>query len=293
MDPLGGSVQSLPYWPFALVASDEVLEALRLGDRARDQLEDTGVLVLVPPGFTDGLRGEVTAVLPDGREHPAVAVPHQLTLGYASGVLLTRGTADQLGLPVEPFATLFRNPEPLTSAQRGLLDDATYELRDLANEAERPLYVNVGFESPASGPSPFQVELILSGVALVFSLFVVGVSLALAAAEGKDERDILTIAGAPPGLLARSAGARAWLLAAIGAAMAVPVGFLPVVVFAVAQRQDQSGGIFDDDFPLVFPTRTVLLLVVVVPLAVSLASWLSSTAAQRLRPVRVSTAVFE
>ena len=111
----------------------------------------------------------------------------------------------------------------------------------------------------------------------MFSLFVVGVSLALAAAESKDERDILTIAGAPPGLLARSAGARAWLLAVLGAAMAVPVGFLPVIVFARAQAHDQSGGVVDDTFPLVFPTRTVLLLVVAVPLAVALVSWLGST----------------
>jgi ABC-type lipoprotein release transport system permease subunit len=153
--------------------------------------------------------------------------------------------------------------------------------------------VSIQRSSPDRGPSPFQLELILSGVALVFSLFVVGVSLALAAAESKDERDILTIAGAPPGLLARMAGARAWLLAVLGAAMAVPVGFLPVIVFAKAQGQRSSSGGYATDFPLVFPTRTVLLLVVVVPLTVSLVSWLSSASAQRLRPLRVSTATFE
>jgi hypothetical protein len=125
---------------------------------------------------------------------------------------------------------------------------------------------------------------------LVFSLFVVGVSLALAAAESKDERDILTIAGAPPGTLARSAGARAWLLAVIGTAMAVPVGYLPVIVFAWASDRD-DGSIAS--FPLVFPTRTVLLLVLAVPLVVAGVSWASSATAQRLRPVRVSTAVFD
>jgi hypothetical protein len=133
------------------------------------------------------------------------------------------------------------------------------------------------------------VELILSGIALVFSLFVVGVSLALAAAESKDERDILTIAGAPPAALARSAGARAWLLAAIGGALAVPVGFLPVVVFSYASH-DQ---LVDERFPLVFPGRTVLMLLVAVPAIVCAVSFASSATAQRLRPVRVSTATFE
>jgi ABC-type lipoprotein release transport system permease subunit len=127
-------------------------------------------------------------------------------------------------------------------------------------------------------------------VALVFSLFVVGVSLALAAAESKDERDILTIAGAPPGALARSAGARAWLMAVIGALMAVPVGFLPVVVVSSASGRNDVGV---DAFPIVFPTRTVLLLVAVVPLTVCGVAWLASTTAQRLRPVRISTATFE
>lgn len=103
-------------------------------------------------------------------------------------------------------------------------------------------------------------------------------------------RDILTIAGAPPGTLARSAGARAWLLAVIGTAMAVPVGFLPVIVFSWASDRN---GLSLQGFPIVFPTRTVLLLVIAVPLAVALASWSSSALAQRLRPVRVSTAVFE
>ena len=81
-------------------------------------------------------------------------------------------------------------------------------------------------------------------------------------------------------------------MAVLGAAMAVPVGFLPVVVFAWA-RATTSRRHVDDAFPLVFPTRTVLLLVVAVPLVVALVSWVSSATAQRLRPVRVSTATFE
>ena len=116
-------------------------------------------------------------------------------------------------------------------------------------------YISFQWDYADCGPTPFQLELILSGVALVFSLFVVGVSLALAAAESKDERDILTIAGAPPG---RSPGRPApapGCSPCIGAAMAVPVGFLPVVVFSWASDRDDESAF--DSFPLVFPTRTV------------------------------------
>jgi ABC-type lipoprotein release transport system permease subunit len=187
---------------------------------------------------------------------------------------------------------MFKTPGALTETQRGDLEDVQHDLQSGPGGAVSE-WVGLEWSSPEAGPSPFQLELILSGVALVFSLFVVGVSLALAAAESKDERDILTIAGAPPGTLARSAGARAWLLAVLGAAMAVPVGFLPVIVFARAQSQGRQPGYLDEGFPLVFPTRTVLLLVVVVPLVVCAVAWFSSATAQRFRPVRVSTAVFE
>lgn len=100
---------------------------------------------------------------------------------------------------------------------------------------------------------------------------------------------MLTIAGAPPAALARSAGARAWLLAAIGGAMSVPVGFLPVVVFATAGDEHQPLG----EFPLIFPGRTALTVLVIVPAVVALAAWSASAVAQRVRPVHVSTAAFE
>src|SRR5690606_26189988 len=116
-------------------------------------------------------------------------------------------------------------------------------------------WVEVTFRHPTSGPSPFQLELALTGLALVFCLFVVGTSLALAAAESKDERDVLTVAGAPPRTLARMAGARAWLLAGLGGLLAVPVGFLPVVVFTRTITDEWS-----QPYPLIFPARTVLVL---------------------------------
>jgi ABC-type antimicrobial peptide transport system permease subunit len=129
-----------------------------------------------------------------------------------------------------------------------------------------------------------QVELIMAGLALLFAVLVVGASLALAAAETRDERDVLTVAGASPGTLARAAGARAWLLAGIGAAMALPVGLLPVAVFVLAD---------DGRMQFVVPWRAIGLLAVALPAIVAVVALATSATAQWLRPVRVSTAVFD
>ena len=279
-----------PSWDRALLADDDLLDALRVDDDVRDELADTGVVVLTSTGNGTPMEGAAVLRLPDGRTIPAVAVPHRYTPGYASGLLVSEATADELDLERAPIGALYVNPTALTDRDRAAIEDVQDE--ELDAQGSTPGYTSLQWAYPDRGPSPLQLELILSGLALLFSLFVVGVSLALAAAESKDERDVLTIAGAPPGLLARTAAARAWLLAVLGAAMAVPVGFLPVVVFARAVQRDRSGA-FNETFPLVFPTRTVLLLVVVVPLTVALVSWLSSATAQRVRPVRVSTATFE
>lgn len=265
----------------AVVADDAVLDAIRADAALRDALDDTGIVLLTEFGNLD------LTVTPPGVSEPvaARAVHHPHGLGYLTRLLISPERADALGLETVSAGTLFHLPSPITDDQRDGLEDLQYDNAF----ADRDSMLTVQWDHGSSGPTPLQVELILSGIALVFSLFVVGVSLALAAAESKDERDILTIAGAPPAALARSAGARAWLLAAIGGAMAVPVGFLPVMVFSYASH-DQ---LVDERFPLVFPSRTVLMLVLVVPTIVCAVSFASSAAAQRLRPVRVSTATFE
>lgn len=263
----------------AMIADDEVLDLLRASVELREAVADAGLVVL-----SDGAAGDAQVTLPDGRVVGAVAVPSRHYLGYGSQILISEARAEELGVGVEDIGTAFQADHALTEAERDGLEDVEFEAQ---SEATRR--TELRWEYPRTGPTPFQMELVLTGLALVFSLFVVGLSLALAAAESKDERDILTIAGAPPGALARSAGTRAWLLAAIGGVMAVPVGFLPVVVFARASASSQRFG----GFQLIFPTRTAVVLLLAVPAIVAAVAWGSSAAAQRLRPVRVSTATFE
>lgn len=275
----------------ALIATDALLDAIHASRELRDALSEHGVAVLSTHGGPR-FAGDATIVLPDMRMVPGASVRHEFLPGYDSSFLITADKVAELGLETDESVVLIEAPEPLTDAQRGDLDDLRWDLNGgvYFSPHSDSVYMSASWEEPRRGPTPFQLELILTGVALLFSLFVVGVSLALAAAESKDERDILTIAGAPPNALARSAGARAWLLSVIGAAMAVPVGFLPVIVVSWATARNDEGRAA---FPIVFPTRTVLLLVVAVPLAVSVVSWAASATAQRLRPVRISTATFE
>lgn len=272
----------------ALIADEALLDAIHAGDEVRDALNTTGIVLL------SSASGAALVTPPAGSAAvPAtvVSVPHHL--GYQTDLLISEERASELDLVVAPMAQLFRASKELTDAQRVDLEDIRGDLEAAGGNlsAAGPV-VDLRWSWGGGGATPLQLELILSGIALAFSLFVVGVSLALAAAESKDERDILTIAGAPPGALARSAGARAWLLASIGGAMAIPVGFLPVVVFSYASR-DQPNLFAGEPFPLVFPIRTGLLLLLAVPAVVAVVALLSSAAALRLRPVRVSTATFE
>ena len=269
----------------ALVADPPVLRALRAGAAIRGALADNGVVVLTGGGRYDLVPGPVVVDIAGARSLPTRAVRHPYTLSYLSTILVTPERAAKLGLAVDEVGTIFTTPQALTEVARDGLED----LQSAQLPGESDGYASFSWWSPRGGPTPLQVELILTGLALVFSLFVVGASLALAAAESKDERDVLTIAGAPPGVLARAAAARAWLLAAIGGVMAIPIGFLPVMVFSTARSS--SGG--QDGLPIVFPSRTALLLLVAVPCIVALAALTASATAQRLRPVRVSTATFE
>lgn len=82
----------------------------------------------------------------------------------------------------------------------------------------------------------------------------------------------------------RTSGRKALLLTVLGAALAVPVGFLPASVFTAAS---------DADLPLVFPWRVVLLVVVAVPAVAATVTTVCSGLALRLRPVRVSTMAFD
>ena len=128
------------------------------------------------------------------------------------------------------------------------------------------------------------VQWVLVGITLVFVLFVVAVNLALSATETRDERDVLTVVGAAPVAMRASNGYKALLVTVMGAVLAVPVGFLPVAVFNMADDKNE---------PLVFPWLVVTLLIVALPLVAGAVTTAASGIALRLRPVRISTMAYD
>ena len=247
------------------------MAALELGDDVRAALEDTGIVILGKPR-----RNTEQVTLADGSVHRATTVDSERSLGDFWETLISAERADDLGLEVRPAALVYRNTEPLTKDQRNelldLQEDLVYDNPNLTSS------LDLSARWSESGPTPFQVELILAGIAFLFAL--VGCGHQLGAGRSgvpRRARNVLTVAGAFPGILARSAGAKAWLLAGIGALMAVPVGMLPVAVFVAAD---------DGELNFVVPYRTIALLALAVPTLVALVALTTSAVAQRLRPVR-------
>ena len=91
--------------------------------------------------------------------------------------------------------------------------------------------------------------------------------------------------GASPATTRRTNGYKALLLTAMGTILAVPVGYLPYVVFIGADTSSH--------LPLVFPWAIVAVLVVGVPLVAGLVTTAASATALHFRPVRVSKMAFD
>ena len=190
-------------------------------------------------------------------EAAVVGPEHADGLGMPGELLVTPQRAQELGLDTSRTEVVLRTPEPLTAAELAEVD----RLR-LVLEAERgngsTSTAWVWNYQPSLYVGPGIIETVPAAVALLFALFVVAVGLALAAAETRDERDVLAALGAAPRTVRRANGCKAFLLTLLGGAVAVPVGLLPV---AVSSRLAE-----DDTLSLVVPWRTIALLVVAVPL---------------------------
>jgi hypothetical protein len=76
---------------------------------------------------------------------------------------------------------------------------------------------------------------------------------------------------------------KAALLAASGALVAVPTGFIPVAVVFMAVAKP------NDTVNITFPWSTALQLVVLAPLVAALVAYIGSSIAQAVRPTKMST----
>jgi len=255
-----------------VVADEQFAEAFGLSDDTRRLLDDSGVLVL-------GVQGGPTVVRMLGQsdetlvELDAVEVgPHRAAeLWGVGGIFITPAKLRSSGLHAVPGDVVLRNPEPFTGAQLDRLDG----LRGPALPSVTLLYTR-----PVWYLEDGVMEGAAAGVALLLALFVVGAMLGLSGAESRDERHLLAAVGAAPRTLRRASARKAVLLTLLGGLLAVPVGYLPVVVLT---RADGATGM-----PLVFPWRAVALLVVGVPLVVGLLTRFGSGLGRRWRPLEVA-----
>lgn len=232
-------------------------------------------------------QGVATADRPTGVDATVVNAT-AYSLGSLPRLLLTPATAARLAVSQQAGPVVLRANGPLTREQRLAVTDVAQEYwfdnPNAGNGAASPPQIQVDQYEPATRLDPLLLEAALTTVSLLFTLLVVATSLALASAETRDERDVLSIVGARPTTLRRTNANKAAVLAVLGAVLALPVGFLPVAVFGQANSPS---------LPLVFPWRTALLLVAAVPAIAWLATLAASAIALRLRPVHISTMAFE
>lgn len=223
--------------------------------------------------------------------------PYRYDYAGWNAALLTEAYARELGFDIVERGAIVRSPEALTVAQRDALSelhqsqygqvDAFLEPGDPPRVTDQPVVDeewSVIYDEPrwrAGNASDLWIaRLVILGAVVLLSLLVVSIGLALAAAEGRDERNVLAVVGATPASMRRQASARASVLALSGIALGIPTGFLPAWVLYSVLNADSSISVE----PLRFPWLVVGSLLVIVPLLVAGVAWTGSGIGQRLRP---------
>jgi hypothetical protein len=250
----------------------------------------------MPAGLTP--RAEAGAI-----EFPYVMAADPVQRSWNLQLLMTDEAARDAGFSIVQTGVIVRSGSPLTEPQRdelallardfdGTPIDAFIEPGDPARtEASyqtgtlSDVYFNVQYDEPrwrsSNSSELWFARLVILGAALAITLLVVSIGLALAAAEGREERDTFTIVGAKPSSMRRQAAARAAVLALVGIGLGIPLGFVPTWV---VDRVTRNAGPSSFDAPIGFPWLVVVTLVVVIPAVVAGAAWAASAFGQRFRP---------
>lgn len=284
----------------ATIADPALVDAMALPDSVRDLL---GEVDFVEMTSSDNMRFRpdrpqtVTIVSESGH----ITASMQSAIGpvhWSWWTLISPERAEALGFDIVEDGLLLVNPTDLTDAQVQDIEDLVY-----GDEAVRSAFVEPGDPpEPAldaavpTGPdhglslrlnwsapwaSAVVVNALIIAVAVLLTLLIVAVGLALSATESRDERDVLVAVGARPRTLSRVAGAKAVVLAGTGVLLGVPTGYLPMwVVYRTVDGYPASAG---------FPWVAVGLIVVAVPLVAGLVAWAASSIARRVRPVTITS----
>ena len=236
-------------------------------------------------------------------EVPYVTAADPVQYGWNLQLLITEQAARDAGFSIVQTGVIVRSDSPLTEPQRDELALLAREFDgtplDAFIEPGDPPRTEANYQTGTSGDVGYQVQydeprwrgstssdiwiarLVIVGAALALTLLVVSIGLALAAAEGREERDTFTIVGARPSSMRRQAAARAAVLALVGIGLGVPLGFVPTWV---VDRVTRTTGPSSYNAAIGFPWLVVTTLVVVIPAVVAGAAWSASGLGQRFRP---------
>jgi putative ABC transport system permease protein len=209
----------------------------------------------------------------------AVSQDQVRATGDCCGSFITEVKAKELGLKIVDAGVIIHNPAPLNASQRASISVVEQSLFSQRRSAAAIAWSGTG----GGGVSNTEVRQIVLGIVVLLALIVLAMSLALSAAETRDERDILVSLGARPSTMRAVSSWKAALLSASGALVAVPTGFIPVAVvyLAIAQPGEVAH--------IAFPWTTILQLVIAAPLIAAGVAYAGSSLAQRIRPTRMST----
>jgi hypothetical protein len=200
--------------------------------------------------------------------------------GDSEGFYITAAKARELGLPIQDAGVIVRNPTPFTDSQKASI----LVQQSLLFNAAATQSTFIAWEGASSSSvSPTTAREIILGIVVFLTLCVLAMSLALSAAETRDERDILVSLGARPGTMRGVSAWKSTALAVSGALLAIPTGFIPVwVVFHAVAR-------VNDRVHVVFPWSTVGQLLILAPIIAGIVAYVGSGIAQAVKPTKMST----
>jgi putative ABC transport system permease protein len=249
---LGGSVMPLNHlW----VDGPGLLDAFGAPAGADAALAAVDAIVFAPTATDAPVTGTLVIERTDSDTLPVALVRTSREELWAN-VVIKPTAATRLGLEAVPYDAIVRAPGPLTAAQRRALDDLSVSFGRQNGSAQS---VHLMFGRPAASTGTLRT-LALAG-ALALTLLVVGLGLALVAAESRQEQALLRALGARPRAVRRTRVVQAVTLAGLGGMLAVPVGFGPTAAFLAGPGNR----------PVLFPTAAALAVTLAIPLAVAIA----------------------
>ncbi|MCU1399685.1 MAG: hypothetical protein JWN62_2794 [Acidimicrobiales bacterium] len=286
---LVNAVDGLTIDTTAVVASHDVLDLLGVDAAGRAALKQRGALFLFTgnrrtlPMVGDGggvpvVDGVEPAIVIHNGDPISVPTSRQTAHLFAQNYfLVTNELAVSLGLDIVGGDTYAVAAEPITIRQRDALDGSDLLVRSQEAQQFRDVAVVpriLSYDTPwireSDNSGLYRVGVSVGALLLV--LLVISFGLALWAAEGRDEQQMLRAVGASPRALAEITTWRAVILTVTGMVAAVPLGYGAAWLIATTS-------IRSSDAP--FPWIVAGALLVGVPIAVSGISLSASSIAHR------------